>query len=137
MNKIRILFAIALIFPCLAIFNESESFVPNIIGMIYTGALFIAIRSKAGRKFICRIYRSALKFNNFIGECKQQKYEFSKQDRYVFHYYFYRIGSKRCKGAYKLKGIEIGAFKKVNTNVFYYKTQKYGKQKFNVIGRAY
>lgn len=78
MNKIRILFAIALIFPCLAIFNESESFIPNITGMVYTAALFVASRTKTGRKFICRIYRSALKFNTLIRECKQQKYEFSK-----------------------------------------------------------
>lgn len=78
MNKIRILFAIALIFPCLAIFNESESFIPNITGMVYTAALFIAGRTKTGRKFICRIYKSALKFNALIRECKQQNYEFSK-----------------------------------------------------------
>ena len=36
----KLLFLILLI-PCLAIFNEGETFTPNIIGVIYTEVLYL------------------------------------------------------------------------------------------------
>ena len=68
MKQILILAAAIVIFiPCLAVFNESSSFIPNIIGFIYIAFLAVWFRTKYGRKQLSRLYRSILKLNDRIG----------------------------------------------------------------------
>ena len=68
MKQILILAAAIVIFtPCLAVFNESDSFIPNIIGFIYIGFLVMCFRTKYGRRYLTRLYRTILKLNERIG----------------------------------------------------------------------
>ena len=68
MKQILILAAAIVIFaPCLAVFNESDSFIPNIIGLIYIAFLVMCFRTKYGRKYLTRLYRTILKLNDRIG----------------------------------------------------------------------
>lgn len=68
MKQLLIIFVATLVFlPCLAVFNESSSFVPNIIGFIYIAFLAVWFRTKYGRKQLSRLYRSILKLNDKIG----------------------------------------------------------------------
>ena len=47
MKQIMIFTATIVIFaPCLAVLNESDSFVPNIIGLIYIAFLVMCFRTK-------------------------------------------------------------------------------------------
>ena len=65
MKQLLIIFAATLIFlPCLAILNESDSFIPNIIGFIYIAFLAILFRTKYGRKQLLTFYRTIIKLNN-------------------------------------------------------------------------
>lgn len=58
MKKIvAIIKATVLIIPCLLVFNESETFVPNIIGIAYIGCLFLHSRTAAGTKMWKNLYR--------------------------------------------------------------------------------
>lgn len=68
MKQVLIIFVATLMFlPCLAVFNESDSFVPNLIGFVYIAFLAIWFRTKYGRKQLTRLYRSILKLNDKIG----------------------------------------------------------------------
>lgn len=68
MKHLMILTAAIVIFaPCLAVFNESDSFIPNIIGFIYIGFLIMCFRTKYGRRYLTRLYRTILKLNDRIG----------------------------------------------------------------------
>lgn len=68
MKQIMIFTAAIVIFaPCLAVFNESDSFIPNIIGFIYIGFLIMCFRTKYGRRYLTRLYRTILKLNDRIG----------------------------------------------------------------------
>lgn len=68
MKQLLIIFTATLIFlPCLAILNESDSFIPNIIGFVYIAFLAVWFRTEYGRKQLTRLYRSILKLNDRIG----------------------------------------------------------------------
>ena len=68
MKQILILAAAIVIFtPCLAVFNESDSFIPNIIGFIYIAFLAMCSRTKYGRRCLTRLYRIILKLEGRIG----------------------------------------------------------------------
>lgn len=68
MKQVLLIMVATLMFlPCLAVFNESDSFVPNLIGFIYIAFLAIWFRTKYGRKQLTRLYRSVLKLNDRIG----------------------------------------------------------------------
>ena len=68
MKQIMIFTAAIVIFaPCLAVLNESDSFVPNIIGFTYIAFLAMCFRTKYGRKYLTRLYRTILKLNEMIG----------------------------------------------------------------------
>ena len=68
MKQIMIFTAAIVIFaPCLAVLNESDSFVPNIIGLIYIAFLAMCFRTKYGRRYLTRLYRTILKLNERIG----------------------------------------------------------------------
>ena len=68
MKQIMIFTAAVVIFaPCLAVLNESDSFVPNIIGLIYIAFLVMCFRTKYGRRYLARLYRTILKLNERIG----------------------------------------------------------------------
>ena len=49
--------AIVAFVPCLLVFNESNTIVPNIIGFAYIGLLALACRTKIGRMLIERLLR--------------------------------------------------------------------------------
>lgn len=58
MKKIvAIVKATVLIMPCLLVFNESETLVPNLIGLTYIGCLFLHSRTAAGTKMWKNLYR--------------------------------------------------------------------------------
>ena len=68
MKQIMIFTAAIVIFaPCLAVFNESDSFIPNIIGFIYIAFITMCFRTKYGRRYLTRLYRTILKLNDRIG----------------------------------------------------------------------
>lgn len=68
MKHILIITAAIVIFaPCLAVLNDNDSFVPNIIGFIYIAFLVMCFRTKYGRRQLLRLYRSILKLNDSIG----------------------------------------------------------------------
>ena len=68
MKQIMIFTAAVVIFaPCLAVLNESDSFVPNIIGLIYIAFLVMCFRTKYGRRYLTRLYRIILKLEGIIG----------------------------------------------------------------------
>lgn len=62
-----ILIATILFIPCLLVLNESNTFVPNIIGFIYIAILFAASRTEKGKKFIKKLYMENEKIlNSFL-----------------------------------------------------------------------
>lgn len=52
-----ILIADLLLFPCLLILNESNTFVPNIIGIIYIFVLYSASKTKIGNRFCKKLHK--------------------------------------------------------------------------------
>ena len=68
MKQILIFTAAAVIFaPCLAVLNESDSFIPNVIGCVYIAFLAMCSRTKYGRRCLTRLYRIILKLEGRIG----------------------------------------------------------------------
>lgn len=59
-----IIIATILLLPCLAVFNESETFVPNILGMFYMFALYFASKTNKGKKFVRKLYRETYSGGN-------------------------------------------------------------------------
>ena len=49
--------------PCLLIFNESNTILPNLIGFAYIGILLIVFRGKVAKK----AYKALIKANNSLG----------------------------------------------------------------------
>ena len=43
--------------PCLAAFSESETFVPNILGLAHMFGLYFASKTNKGKKFLRKLYR--------------------------------------------------------------------------------
>ena len=52
-----ILTALILFLPCFLVLNESESFVPNIIGLIYMFLLYMASKTRTGKLFLRKLER--------------------------------------------------------------------------------
>ena len=53
--------------PCLLILNESDSFTPNIVGLVYILSLYATARTHRGKTFFHRIYRELInKFGTLI-----------------------------------------------------------------------
>lgn len=52
-----------LLIPCLAAFNESNSFVPNIIGLSYMAAIIFGSRTRKGRLFLKKLERETNRIN--------------------------------------------------------------------------
>lgn len=62
-----ILTATILFIPCLLVLNESNTFVPNILGFSYIAVLFAASRTEKGKKFIKKLYMENEKIlNSFL-----------------------------------------------------------------------
>lgn len=62
-----ILTATILFLPCLLVLNESNTFIPNIIGFIYIAILFATSRTEKGKKFIKKLYMENEKIlNSFL-----------------------------------------------------------------------
>lgn len=63
-NAIKVyLVAFLLLTPILLLFNESSTFLPNLIGFCYMGILFITFRGKVAKK----AYKALIKANNSLG----------------------------------------------------------------------
>lgn len=54
---------IVVLLPCVLIFNENGSFLPNIIGLFYIGMLFVVFRGKVAKK----AYKALIKANHILG----------------------------------------------------------------------
>lgn len=52
--------------PCLAVLNESESVLPNVLGLVYILILLAASRTKIGKKFCERLYNETEKLNEIL-----------------------------------------------------------------------
>lgn len=52
-----IIIAIILSLPCLLVLNESNTFVPNIIGIIYIFVLYFASKTKIGNRFCKKLHK--------------------------------------------------------------------------------
>lgn len=58
MKKIvAIVKATVLIMPCILVVNESDTFIPNLIGIAYIGCLFLHSRTAAGTKMWKKLYK--------------------------------------------------------------------------------
>lgn len=55
-----------LLLPCLAVLNESESILPNVLGLAYILILFALSRTNAGKKFCNRLYNETEKLNEIL-----------------------------------------------------------------------
>ena len=55
--------AMIVLAPCLLVFNESNTILPNLIGFAYIGILFIVSRGKVAKK----AYKALIKANNSLG----------------------------------------------------------------------
>lgn len=55
-----------LLLPCLAVLNESESILPNVLGLAYILILFALSRTNAGKKFCNRLYNETEKLNEIF-----------------------------------------------------------------------
>lgn len=55
-----------LLLPCLAVLNESESVLPNVLGIAYILILFALSRTNAGKKFCNRLYNETEKLNEIL-----------------------------------------------------------------------
>lgn len=55
------------LFPCLLVFNESEYFIFNLLGLIYIGLLFLLVnKSIRFRQFFIDFYNMVEYYNNKI-----------------------------------------------------------------------
>lgn len=52
-----IIIATLICLPCLAAFSESETFVPNILGLAYMFLLTVLCKTERGKKFLRKLYR--------------------------------------------------------------------------------
>lgn len=52
--------------PCLLIFNESDTFVPNFIGFAHIGIFYIASRTEIGKIAIREYYKACINISNMF-----------------------------------------------------------------------
>lgn len=55
--------AMIVLAPCLLVFNESNTILPNLIGFAYISILLIVFRGKVAKK----AYKALIKANNSLG----------------------------------------------------------------------
>lgn len=55
--------AMIVLAPCLLVFNESNTILPNLIGFAYIGILLIVFRGKVAKK----AYKALINANNSLG----------------------------------------------------------------------
>lgn len=55
--------AMIVLAPCLLVFSESNTILPNLIGFAYMGILLIVFRRKVAKK----AYKALIKANNSLG----------------------------------------------------------------------
>lgn len=68
MKHLLIIMTATIIFlPCVAIVSESDTPLPNILGLIYAAALVIYSYTKSGKKRIISLYRAILRLYEKIG----------------------------------------------------------------------
>lgn len=53
---------ILLLLPCVLVFNESNTILPNLIGFTYVGIIVIVLRGKVAKK----AYKALIKANNSL-----------------------------------------------------------------------
>lgn len=61
-----ILIATILFIPCLLVLNESNTFVPNILGFAYIAVLSAGSRTEKGKKFIKKLYKKNERITNIL-----------------------------------------------------------------------
>lgn len=49
--------ALILFLPCFLVLNESHTFMPNIIGLIYIFLLYVASKTRTGKVFLRKLER--------------------------------------------------------------------------------
>lgn len=50
--------------PCLLLVNESETILPNILGLCYLGLLFLLRKTALGSKFVSKLEKEVDKIND-------------------------------------------------------------------------
>lgn len=65
-NVVTIIIGTLVLTPCLAIFNESDTLIPNFFGFLYVGILVIASKTKVGKMALYRLYLALYKLNRNI-----------------------------------------------------------------------
>lgn len=61
-----ILIATIVLLPCLAVLNQTESIVPNILGYIYCAGLFMYSKTRAGKYYSKKLIDDIDRINNKI-----------------------------------------------------------------------
>lgn len=67
---IRIILLIVIFTPCLMAFSESDTLVPNFVGVVYMILLTIIFRSESGKRFASKMFDKLLaeKDDKFVNE---------------------------------------------------------------------
>lgn len=58
--------------PCVMVFNEGESFIPNIAGLVYMAVLYGISMTRYGKRFIKGLYRELRKWNLYGNESNER-----------------------------------------------------------------
>lgn len=61
-----ILIATIVLLPCLAVLNQTESIMPNVLGFVYSAGLFMYTRTRAGRYYSKKLADDIDKINEKI-----------------------------------------------------------------------
>lgn len=61
-----IILLIVVLMPCLLAFSESDSVLPNIIGLVYMFILGLLSSTERGKRFCKKLYKNLTRVNNDI-----------------------------------------------------------------------
>lgn len=61
-----ILTATLLFIPCLAILNENENILINVLGFAYIVGIYALSKSKSGKLFMRKLYKETIKINGKV-----------------------------------------------------------------------
>lgn len=61
-----ILIATIVLLPCLAVLNQNDSIIPNILGFVYCAGLYLYTRTRAGRYYSKKLADDIDRINNKI-----------------------------------------------------------------------
>ena len=86
--------------PCLAVLNESESVLPNVLGLAYILILFALSRTNAGKKFCERLYNETEKLNEIL--FKWITYNLTVSNYAFLYTCIYRLIGKRIERVNKI-----------------------------------